>query len=187
VCSTTEVACGDAVDNDCDTEIDADDADCKAGLRLSEIHGGVGPYVEVTNRSTRTANLDGVTLTMRGSCNSAPVSYTFMPDSIIQAGGAYRAIARTSSLVAHERPFMPFCDAVNGGGWYALCAGPCDLTTCSNVIDYLEVTGSTSPVAAPDCSNVSVSVTGATATQSAVRTGFAGVAADWTLGTATRD
>jgi hypothetical protein len=187
VCSTDEVACGDSVDNDCDGNIDADDGDCATHLRLAEIHGGVGPYVEVINRGTRAANLDGITLTMRGSCNSAPVSYTFMPDSIVQVGGAYRAIARTSSLVAHERPFTSFCDAVSGGGWYALCAGPCDLATCSNVIDYLEVTGSTTPVSAPDCTNVSVSVTGATATQSAVRVGFAGVAADWTLGTATRD
>ncbi len=191
VCSPSEVSCGDSVDNDCDGRIDNADADCKAALRLSEVHGGTPAYVEIINRAATTANLDGISLTMRGSCDDAPDSYRFPPDAIVGPGEVYRALTTTSGLQARERPLVNgFChSAAAGGGWYALCAGACDLATCSNVIDYVEVGAAVGPPACVSFTPSPVVVTGATATQSAIRTAFTGtgVMADWTLGTATRD
>ena len=129
-------------------------------------------------------------------CDASVHSYTFPSDAIAYPGDVWRAVDDRADVLARERyVWFDSCDTPNEGGWIALCAGPCDLSSCTNFLDYAEKTGSSSPPSPPACASFAggpINVGSATATDSLSRTsyagsGAAGVASDWTVAPATRD
>jgi hypothetical protein len=89
------------------------------------------------------------------------------------------------------------CDNPNGGGWVALCDGACSLSTCTNVLDYFEKTGTNGPTAPPVCASmdqgpVDVSPLALFSIMAPTRraylgSGAVGRSADWSLATQSRD
>jgi cysteine-rich repeat protein len=195
-CQPTEVDCGDGVDNDCDGKIDSQDPDCAGAVGLTEISGSTPRYIEVKNRSARTANLSGISVSWRFACDSAVRSYTFMPDSIAAAGKPFRIVDDRIDVRARERYVgQAACETPTDGGWVALCSGPCDLVHCSNLLDYVVMSGGTTPPTPPTCASftpTALGVSAATAGQSATRVSFggggsSGVTSDWAVQAVTRD
>jgi hypothetical protein len=94
--------------------------------------------------------------------------------------------------VSTGRPNAP---TIGEGGWAMLCNGPCDLTGCANVLDFVALSGSTAPAGAPACASFTpapIDATAAVAGDSVTRTGMSaagaqGQAGDWSLLPESRD
>ena len=114
---------------------------------------------------------------------------------MVPPGGVFRLVDDDDDVRARERHGDFGLCGPQAGGFYALCAGPCDLETCANVLDHVALAGPAGPPAAVPCaifSPMALDVSAATADQSVVRVGFsgggiAGLASDWALGAASRD
>jgi hypothetical protein len=190
-CRPREVACGDAIDDDCDDRVDADDPDCLGGVVIAEVHGGAEDFVELRNRTGAAASLAGLTLEW-GGCSAG--SHPLDRRAVVRDGEPYRVI-RDRTPGTREQWSGGLCDAPDAGGWVMLCAGACDRVACTNVLDFVEKTGTTAPAGVPPCAGLDpapVSVGGATAAQSLHRIGFTqfgpkGAAADWAVAPMTRD
>jgi len=149
-CRAAEVACGDGVDDDCDDRVDAADADCTGGVVLEEVYGGAEPFIELRNRATIGASLAGLTLEWRLGCSSG--TYRFGGGAIAPAGGVYRVVGdRTPG--ERERWSGALCDTTSASGWVMLCAGAC-AADCSNVLDFVEKSGTGSVSAPPACASM---------------------------------
>lgn len=155
--------------------------------------GGVD-YLEVENRTDEPSNLHKMSIQQHWECDKDPISYTFLPDAIVLPGERYRVIDDDSDLRMRESVTnYDMCQQPGESGWVALCAGPCDLVSCANVVDYVEV--GSAPPAPPTCASFSpvpLDVASLGASDSVVRTAFAssgadGTAADWRISPATRD
>jgi hypothetical protein len=190
-CRAQESACGDGADDDCDGLVDLQDPDCAGAIMFQEIHAdGTTDYVELINRTGRMQNLYDMHLAVGGTCG---VQEHALGNDPVAAGQVLRVLDDGSIIRGGER-FMwtDICDTASGSAWYAICAGPCDLKTCSNFFDYVEK--GTAPANAPGCASFSpspIDVSGATTTDSLQRStytggGAAGVAADWAVGAMSR-
>jgi hypothetical protein len=189
-----EVACGDAVDDDGDGLIDDADPDCDGAVRLSQVSTGTDEFFEVVNRSTETVDLSGLTLAWKVGFQQFPRSWTFPADAVVGPGQTFRA-REDVDLGERERWIgFPVANGPVINAWVALCAGPCHLDSCDNLLDFY-AQSPTGAIVGPTCATFGpspVDVSAAQADQSATRVGYAGsratgALADWTLGAATRN
>lgn len=166
-----------------------------ANMRLSEAFGGTPDYVEIVNPCGTAWDLGGMQIAFQMSCDGAVLTHTFPAGTMIAAGGVHRLVESTTCTGTNETCFgVNICDNPASNGWAAICNGPCDLTACTNFVDYLEK-GATAPVGTPGCASFSpgpVNNTGETSTQSVSRTAFmgsgaTGVTSDWSVVAYTRD
>ncbi len=165
-------------------------------LRLSEVYGGSPTYLELTNQGSCVVDAGGVTLLFRLGCDAAVRAFTLPPGSILSPGSSFRVVSLFDSTMSNEvHTGANLCDSVTGQGWVMLCDGPCDLSGCTNVVDYFEKQGGSAPVSPPACASFSpapVDVSGATAGDSATRSAFngggaAGLQADWSVAPMSRN
>jgi len=187
-CRAHERACGDGVDDDCDGAIDGDDGDCKDVVRLSQVAMGDVPLLEVVNRTSDTIDLDGLTIAFHLDCNQFVSSYRFGADAQVAGNQTFRAVVANDLLERERYLATRMCKSdEQANGWYALCAGPCDLSTCDGMIDYVQIgTGGSNPPACAIFSPAPVDSSSATAGQGVVRTSFSsggkqGAASDWAI------
>jgi hypothetical protein len=170
-------------------------------LRLNESHGGdccgAGDFWEIINTGSCTLDASTLSLAMRYSCDSVNITFDVPAGTMIPGGGILRIRDTSGSLMSNELYIgRNVCHNPASSGWVALCQGPCDLSACTNFLDYLEEHNAspTRPTAAPSCGSFTpapVSTAGQSSTQSVIRTAFtgtggAGVQSDWTIGMATR-
>lgn len=199
-CRATETQCGDGVDDDCDDLVDAQDPDCGGAQLLREVHGGAPDYIELENNTAGSVSLAGLELAFRLSCDASVKRHTFGAEAMLGPGQVYRVVDDADDIGERERyQGGNICDNPSGGGWVALCAGPCDLDDCTNLLDYFEKAGASSPTGAPACAaftggplDVSSLPASGSTTQSPTRTarsggGATGLQADWSLAPATRE
>jgi hypothetical protein len=190
-CRTHETGCGDGVDDDCDGLIDGDDPDCATAIRLSQVAAGDEPIIEVVNHAATTANLSGMQVHFHLACDQFARSYAFPADALVPTDGAFRAVLGLD-LGERERELdTTYCKTgATVDGWFALCSGACDLVTCSNVIDYVELGQPPSPLACASFAPGPVATSFAVQGEGATRTAFAGdrhgLASEWTIAPVTR-
>jgi hypothetical protein len=197
-CSASEQSCGDGRDDDCDGLLDLRDDDCAGAVRLSEVRGGGGTttaYIELTNRGASHTNLAGLTLGFRSACDDTGHTMAFGGNAVAPPGTSFRAVDAADDVGPREVYLQQsWCHRPDDSAWVALCDGPCDEVSCSNLVDYVELSGSGTVTALACASSTPgpVDVSGAGNGDSTGRAAYAGyretgVAADWTVGPATRD
>lgn len=171
-----------------------------ADFRLGELFSELPDYVEIVNRSACSLSTAGLAFSWRLGCDTSTQSSS-VPIRSVPAGGLLRVVddpvfaANEVEYTGGSSPDIGnICDNPYQSGWIVLCSGPCNLTTCANVLDVLVKTGGTAPVGLPACITFTPSAinVAAVSTQSITRVaylggGAAGRLADWTIATATRD
>lgn len=197
-CSDHETRCGDARDNDCDGLIDANDSDCHGGVVLGELHGGSVDYVELLDHDASRASIDGLAVASSALCGASALSYELTSTRNLASGESWRLIEAPALQARESYLGCNLGDNPSDAHWYALCAGPCDLAHCTNMLDYVEKRkGAILPAALP-CATflpqaIDVSTEGASSSPNSLqRVGFAGAgttgaAPDWTIGAMSRD
>jgi hypothetical protein len=193
-CSPREERCADGVDDDCDGLIDREDPDCATGVRLAQVAGGDDRFVEVAAVAPGAdlQSLDGLSLAWQQACDAAPRRYTFPAAAMLVPGQPARAVVDPHVGPREHWIDTPACPGADRSGWFALCAGPCDLTRCSNLIDYV---AQGTPPAPPACARMTpgpVDLHAAGPGDSLHRVAYAGagatgVAGDWVVLPATRN
>lgn len=167
-----------------------------ADIQLSEVYGGVPNYIEVTNTGSCVWDVSGLTLLYRMGCDNAVQAFTFPLGITIAPGEVQRAVEMFLGSMANEvSTGANICDDPAAEGWVMLCDGFCDLTACTNVLDYFERSATAMPFSPPACASFTLGpldVTGSTNAQSATRTAFggggaAGLQSDWSVSPVSRD
>ncbi|MFC1482608.1 kelch repeat-containing protein, partial [Myxococcota bacterium] len=205
-CESPEVTCDDGQDNDGDGMTDCFDADCNgdpacAGscgwpwVRLSEVSGGSPDFIEIVNNGSCQWDMGGLTVTFRADCASGIESFGVPAGTIVGPGEYLRLVDVTIGLLPDEL-YLGFnlCQNPDQEMWVALCNGPCDLTGCTNFLDYFEQQGFTPPVDRPACASFTpapLNVIAGNSLNSATRVTFngggtAGLQSDWTLAPVSR-
>src|SRR5690606_35089645 len=106
-------------------------------LQLHEYSGdALDDFAEVINRSACPINLDPYEIRTRGDCDMSSVSVSFNMGQTAQPGQVWRARENVSPLPPRTRLLPDTCDT-GLVGFTMLCDGACDLTNCSNVVDYM--------------------------------------------------
>ena len=165
-------------------------------IQLNEIGAGSTDFVEVVNNGACDVTLQGFSLYHETSCGGV-VEFDFPSGTNTPAGSTYRAVESGVTLPDDSVSFgEPLCDLANAPGSTGLCFGPCNTTTCDNLVDYVERADTTDPVGIA-CATftggpIHVQSVSAEGNQSLNRQSFTGgpatntwSAADWAIGTAT--
>ncbi len=161
-------------------------------FRISEVYGGTPDYVEIVNAGSCTLNVNTLDIDFRLDCDGATQSIA-LPSATVAPGGTYRVVDVTSTLSNEVYFGANICHNVSGNGWAALCQGPCN-GSCSNYIDYVEITDGGGPTGTPGCASFTpgpFDMSAASGTESATRaayagSGAAGLRSDWSVALSTR-
>lgn len=115
---------------------------------LHEISSDTVDFVELRNHGACDVNLGNFSLYHGPSCQ-APFDFTF-PGVLLAPLGVFRAVETGVVLEPNETSFgTTVCDFSDDIGFTALCAGPCDTASCTNVLDYVERDGNLGDAFAP--------------------------------------
>jgi hypothetical protein len=155
-------------------------------ILLSEVSGATPDFIELVNRGSAPALLDGLTLTFTDDAGQK--SYAVPSGILLQPGGVWRVHDDDIEVRPNEAYFGAQLDWGNNGAWVELCRGAC-AADCSNVLDYVVVTTGVAPTGMPTCTTFTPApVAGGTgfSSQSLQRIGFTGalangLASDWVI------
>ncbi len=122
-------------------------------VRIHQVDSSNPDFIEIVNTGCCDVDLSGFQLAYRLGNDAQTYTYDFAAGEVLAPGNVLRLIEVTTGLQANERYIgRGVLDNPYQDGWAALCDGACDLTGCSNFLDYFEkATTTTVATDAPAC------------------------------------